>query len=107
MNKQDLPPSAVVLDLVLTWSDKIGKAGTATISKDGLTFATRNHRGEFVMLSAPVHYDGPAEDGPPPRFVLRRLGPGVWKLAPSVLTAQLHCYLTIVDVPVPAPWEIA
>lgn len=109
MNKKDLPPSHVVLDLVLTWADKIGKAGTAKVNGKELIFAAKNHRGVFVMLTTPIHLDGEPEEGDPekgvpPRFVFFRLGPGVWKLAPSVLTEQLHAYLTIVNVPESPPW---
>lgn len=105
MNVRDMAPRDVVLDLVLTWSDTIGKSGTATVKNETLIFATKNHRGEHVMLSVPVHFDGESVDGGDPRFVLRRLGSTVWKLVPSVLTNQLHAYLTLVDVPAPAPWE--
>ena len=71
-----------------------------------LWFVTKNHRGEYVSLSARVHFEGKPEEGPPARFVLGKLGPRVWKLAPSVLEqGRLHAYLTIVDVPDPAPWE--
>jgi hypothetical protein len=104
-DKLSLPPSAVVLDLILRWSRTIGNAGTATVNGSSLIFAAKNHRGVFVVLSTPVHFDGEPEEGPPPRFVLFRLGPGVWKLAPSVLTDVLHAYLTLVDVPEPPPWE--
>jgi hypothetical protein len=100
---QHLPPNAVVVDLVLRWSSTIGKAGTATVNDGALTFAARNHLGSFVMMSCPVHFDGePSVE--PPRWVLWRLGPGVWKLSPSVKDERLHAYVTIVDVPEPAPF---
>ncbi len=105
MNKQDLPPSAVILHLVLRWAPTIGKAGTATVRDSGLTFAAKNHRGEFVMMSSPIHFDGEPQDGPPPRFVLVRLGATVWTLVPSVLAQNLHAYITVIDVPDPPPWE--
>ena len=36
---------------------------------------------------------------------LVRLGPGVWDISPSVVVqGQLHAFLTLVDVPEPAPW---
>jgi len=104
MDIRNLPPSAVVLDLVLRYSPVIGAVGTATVTGDSLTFAARNHLGEFVMLSAQVHFDGDPQDGAQPRFVLRQLGATVWKLAPSILSDRLHAYLTIIDVPEPAPW---
>ena len=105
MNKQDLHPSQVVLDLVLKWSERIGTAGTATVRNGSMTYAARNHRGEFTMSSVDVHFTGEPSSGLPPRFVLYKLHPTVWKLSPSVVTDQLHAYLTIVGVPDPAPWE--
>lgn len=39
---------------------------------------------------------------------LVRLGPGVWDISPSVhVPGQLHAFLTLVDVPEPAPWSSA
>jgi hypothetical protein len=40
---------------------------------------------------------------------LRRIGPGVWKLSPSVmLNENIHTYVTIAGVAEPlAPWESA
>ena len=107
LNKQNLLPSEVILDLVLRHADKIGVVGTAVVKDGSLMFAAKNHRGEFVMLSAPVHFDGAPTEGPPPRFVLFKLGPSVWKLSPSVANEKIHAYLTITGVPEPAPWEEA
>lgn len=112
-NKQHLDPSQVVLDLVFRWSETIGKTGTAKVvyspsthpsgfSATLLLFAT-NHRNEYVSLSLPVNFDGAPSSEDPPRWVLYRLGPGVWKLSPSVLDRQLHSYVTIIDVPELAP----
>lgn len=104
MNNKDLPPSAVILDLVLAWSDTIGKVGTATIYSNTLIFAAKNHRDEYVMLSVPLSSEGPPQEGLNPRFVIFQLGPTVWKLSPSVKDDRIHGYLTIVGVPEPAPW---
>ncbi len=92
--------------------------GTAKVVKDGehtppctlpprtvLLLYTRNHLRRPVSLSLPVHFDGEPMAGTEPRFILWRLGPHVWKLAPSVATPVLHGYVTIVDVPDPPPWE--
>ena len=109
-------PSDVVLDIVLrwAWAETIGALGARVMADEPgnpesawkLWFVTKNHRGEYVSLSARVHFEGKPEEGPPARFVLGKLGPRVWKLAPSVLEqGRLHAYLTIVDVPDPAPWE--
>jgi hypothetical protein len=49
----------------------------------------------------------PGGNGAPPRFVLKRLGPGVWKVGPSIVSpGLLHAHVTIVDVPEPAPWLV-
>jgi len=39
------------------------------------------------------------------RWGLRRLGPGVWELSPSIHEKGLvHAYVVLCDVPEPAPW---
>ena len=98
-------PREVVLDLVLPWSESIGKVGAAKVV-DGKTliFMALNHRRECVHMVVPVHFDGTPVLGNNPRFVMTKLGPGVWKLAPSVSHDQLHAYITIIEVPEPAPW---
>ena len=98
-------PRAVVLDLILAYAPTIGKIGTATVIDGTLIFRTKNHREENVMLNVKVHLDGEPSRGSPPRWVLFKLGPTVWKVSPSVLDEKIHCYLTIVGVPDPAPWE--
>ncbi len=108
MNKQDLQPHQVVVDLVLVYSPTMPALGHAAVLAGNLIIAARNHRGEYVTLSTPVHFDGDSSDGDggvPPRFVLRRLGPTVWKLAPSLLHPLLHAYLTIVGVPENVTWD--
>jgi len=41
------------------------------------------------------------------RWGLRRLGPGVWALDPSIHEHNvLHAYVVLCDVPDPAPWEV-
>lgn len=108
-----MPPSAVVLDLVLAYATTMGRVGTALIApatfREGdrdatLVLTTRNHQGTYVTYNVPVHFSG-VEDVDAPRFLLYRLGPGVWKLAPSVKETNLHAYVTVTDVPDPAPWE--
>lgn len=101
----DKDPRYVILDLVLTFVRGMPtKAGTASVLDGSLLFAARNHRDKYVMLTTKIFFDGEPTDEDPPRFVLRRLGPHVWKLVPSVLDDNLHAYLTIVDVPEPPPW---
>jgi hypothetical protein len=75
MDKRSLPPHAVILDLVLRWSDIIGQVGTAKVVDGTLLLYTKNHHGQVVGLNVQVNFDGEScED--PPRFVLYRLGPG-------------------------------
>lgn len=108
MNKRDLLPSQVVLDLVLRYSATMPALGHAAVLNGSLLIAARNHRGEYVSLSAPVAFDGEPFDGDagkPPRWVMRRLGSTVWKLAPSILSDMLHAYITIVDVPEDVAWD--
>ena len=38
------------------------------------------------------------------RWGLRRLGPTVWQLVPSVVQGSLHAYVVLCDVPEPAPF---
>jgi hypothetical protein len=108
MNKKDLPPRQVVVDLVLTYSPTMPLLGRAAVFHGSLIFAAKNHRGEFVSMSlGPVHFDGEPFDGDetrPPRWVLHKLGPTVWKLSPSVLDDTLHAYITIVGVPEDVAW---
>ena len=107
MNKQDLLPHQVVVDLVLLYSAYMPRLGHAAVLQGNLLIAANNHRGQFVSLGTPVHFDGEPFDGDanaPPRFVLRKIGSTVWKLAPSILHDQLHAYITIVDVPEEVSW---
>jgi hypothetical protein len=105
MNKQDLSPSDVVIHLVLKWASKIGQIGTATIRDGSLTFSAKNHRGDFVTMSTPVHFDGKSQGGVSPRFMLVRIGATVWTLVPSVLAENIHAFITVIGVPDPPPWE--
>ena len=42
----------------------------------------------------------------PDRWQLVKLGPGVWDVLPSIhVPGQMHAFVTIVEVPDPAPWE--
>lgn len=112
MNKQDLPPHKVVVDLVLWYLNQMPKnTGYAFRSDSGtLVISAVNHLGQPVCLSLQTHLDGEPFDGDektPPRFVLYKIAPSVWKVSPSVLNPMLHAYVTIVDVPEPAPWEVA
>lgn len=107
MNPQDLLPHQVVVDLVLLYSAFMPKIGQAAVLQGHLIIAAKNHRGQSVSFSTPVHFDGDPLDGSngtPLRFVLRKIGSTVWKLAPSLLHDQLHAYITIVDVPEQVSW---
>jgi len=97
-----LEPRQVVLDLVLAYCATMPTFGHAAVLHGSLVFAACNHRGQYVHMSLPVHFDGEpfgGDESRPPHWVLRQLGPTVWKLSPSVLDAQIHAYITIVNVP--------
>lgn len=107
MNKQDLLPHEVVLDVVLPFSPTMPSMHQAAVLNGMLIFTTQNHLGQGVTLNVPVNFDGDPLEGSatiPPRWVLRKIGATVWKLSPSVLHPMLHAYLTINETPDPAPW---
>ena len=117
MNKQEMHPKDVIVDLVLRWTPKVtGVVGTvATVDAPGglgglgfMLFA-RNHLEQFVQLTVYVALSGETHDGSEPgkeaRWVLFKIAPGVWKLSQSIVSDRLHAYVTIVGVPEPAPWE--
>jgi hypothetical protein len=107
VNKQHLPPRLVVVDLVLQYSAGMPKTGTAAVLQGSLLLAAKNHLGQAVAFGIPVHFDDDPFDGDattPPRFVLRRIGATVWKLAPSIKHDLLHAFITIVDVPPAVAW---
>lgn len=102
MDKRLLSPDKVVLDIVLQWG-----SGVRMVCATPLRFllAGHNHLDRPFQQFIEPHLDGKPEDGPPPRFVMYRLGPGVWKITPSLyVPTMVHGYLTLVDVPEPAPW---
>ena len=102
---QDLNPMTVVMDIVLKWNEEIfHHLHTAKVVGDSLFIFTTNHRSEPLQFVIDVHFSG-SPCLKPPRWVLLKLGPTVWKLAPSILTEKLHAYITIINVPDPAPWE--
>ena len=40
------------------------------------------------------------------RWALLKLAPGVWDVLPSIVVPdQIHAFVTLVNVPDPAPWE--
>ena len=107
MSKQNLLPSEVVVDLVLQYSAAMPIADQAAVLKGSLLIAAKNHLGQFVSFGMPAHFDGDPFDGDattPPRFVLRKIGATVWKLAPSIKHDLLHAFVTIVDVPEAVAW---
>ena len=106
-NKQDLDPREVVVDLVVGYSPTMPRNMQAAVLSDNLIIYAQNHRDQRLTLSLPVHFDGDPFDGyeaTPPRFVLRKLGPTVWKLSPSIRHDLLHAFVTIVGVPEDAAW---
>jgi hypothetical protein len=107
MNKQDLSPRQVIVDLVLRYSAVMPKLGEAALLHGNLLIATRNHLDQYAALGTVVHFDGVPFEGDetaPPRFVLHRIGATVWKLAPSINHDLLHAFITIIDVPPAVAW---
>lgn len=90
----------------LAWAETLGAPNTAKVIGGRLILCAVNHRGKQVMLNVPISNDEPARIGHDPRWNLVKLGPTVWKLAPSILDLQIHGYVTITGVPEPAPWEL-
>jgi hypothetical protein len=111
-DKTDLSPDAVVVDLVLRYSaDELRPnsfifcAVPTDITKRTVAILATNHRDERVQVMFGFHLDGEPCDEPL-RVVMYKLGPTVWKTAPSLrVPGMLHACLTFVDVPEPAPWE--
>lgn len=107
MNEQDLEPSQVVVDIVVAYSPVMPMAGQAAVLHDHLMICTRNHRGQALSFAFPIHFDGETSNGDgtaPPRFILYKIAPTVWKLAPSINDDLLHAFVTIVGVPEDVTW---
>ncbi len=105
--KLALSPDKITIDIVISFGDKLGPNACILAAPRLLVVLAVNHHGKRVQVMIPFNLDGPVEDGPPPRFVLFKLGPGVWKLAPSLtVPGLLHAFVTIVHVSDPAPWEV-
>lgn len=107
-SKADRLPSEIVADVILRYSATMPLSGHAAILRGSLHICATNHRKERIGLSFPIHLDGEPFDGDEtaaPRFVLFKIADSVWKVSPSIAHDKLHAYLTIVDVPSPAPWE--
>lgn len=67
------------------------------------------HAGGRGAYSFPVRM-GPAEVHPVTQLItfgLRKLGPGVWAAHPAVeFSPQTSAFVTLIDCPDPAPWEV-
>lgn len=67
--------------------------------------------GKVLLLpfNVPVNPFSAAYSGPhdkPEAWGLEQLGPGVWSVEPSVIIpGLLHAFVTMVNVPEPAPWS--
>jgi hypothetical protein len=62
----------------------------------------------FPIGEGPAVYDGLPEKGKMVRWGLRKLGPTVWMVQPSIVVpGALHAFVTIVEVPEPAPWTVS
>ena len=61
------------------------------------------------FTAAPGPYKGEMyKEGAMEHWGLIKIGPGTWKVDPSVQEDryQLHAYIVLCEVPEPAPWEI-
>lgn len=96
-------PHELCLDIVVRWAETLGQLGTAKVIGSSLILCVENHRGKKVILTVPLSSE-PARIGSDPRWNLVRLGSTVWKLTPSILDERIHGYVTLIDVPDPAPW---
>ena len=64
--------------------------------------------GSDEWLPLPVDVDGPSayEDGSIEAYGLKKVCDGVWSITPSLnMPGLIHAFVTIYDVPKPAPWE--
>jgi len=107
VNKRDLDPREIVVDLVVGYSPSMPRVGQAAVLNGSLIICAQNHRDQKLTLAMPITFDGDPFDGDeiaPPRFALRKLGPTVWKLAPSIKHDLLHAFVTIVEVPEDVTW---
>jgi len=58
----------------------------------------------FSIVDGEPVYVGDPKDGKMVSWGMRRLGPTVWMVSPSIIIPGLHAFVTIVEVPEPAPW---
>lgn len=113
---KDPDPASVVRDLVLRWSERaivderpVHVGAVLRRPSDGKLDllaglrSERPHREVFSMAITEGPEEALAYPGEP-RWWLNRIAPGVWKPSQSVRVGSLHAYLTLVDVPEPAPW---
>jgi hypothetical protein len=64
------------------------------------------HAGVVLPLDIAGDLEPAIADGKIEAYGLRKVCPGVWALAPSLLIEGIvHCYLVFHGVPDPAPWE--
>ena len=63
---------------------------------------------QMMLLSIPVREGGSIGDPTATygmiAWGMRRLGPGVWALNPSIRQTGLHAFVILCDVPEPPPW---
>jgi hypothetical protein len=106
----DAPGAATPEEYLEQLAQPIG----SVIREEGEWFLALRIEGEFYKM--PVHDgepEGEQEDAAPgvkqwgamKRYGLERLGPGVWKLSPSLWApGALHAFIVLRDVPEPAPF---
>lgn len=96
-------PDQVILDLIFDYGLDVRVLSS---SPTRILLCGKNHLGERFQQILEINLDGEPDNGPPPRFVLLQLGSTVWKITPSLFVPSLvHGYITIINVPEPAPWS--
>lgn len=61
----------------------------------------------FSIAEGALIYDGDPKLGKMVRWGLRKLGPTVWMVEPSIVIPGLHAFVTLTGVPEPAPWTVS
>lgn len=109
-----------VLDIVVRWTDDVagdnsphpgGKVFYSAPGKLQLWFYVRDQEMRKHFFSVNLN-GGPdpimTAEGLPENgeisWGLVQIGATVWKVRPSVVCSDLHAYLTVMNVPYPAPW---
>jgi hypothetical protein len=109
-----LPDRMKTADVIARWSDGIlvdprTGAIASVVESLGRTDVVLKLPGRPTPLTVPVEIGsfGVRDGTKQVSWGFIRLGPGVWKLTPSIQDGDFHGFLTIVAVPEPAPFALA